>query len=101
MSKQRDLCFLWALVWILIVRTVANGSTPMDVLHYSATLEPDIANKSVKGTVRIRLVTNSQEAEFNCGDLTIDSVRLGDAALKFSVLDHKLRVSLPPSSRTR
>src|SRR5262249_21549125 len=58
-------------------------------------VEPDIAGKAVKGTVRIRFVTDAPEAEFNCGDLTIDSVRLGNEALKFAVLDHHLRVSIP------
>ena len=71
----------------------------MDVLHYSVTLEPDIAGKSVKGTVWIRVSTQLQEVEFNCGDLTIDSVRLAGAALKFTVGDHRLRVSLPKETR--
>ena len=71
----------------------------LDVLHYSVTLEPDIAAKSVKGTVRIRFSTESQEVEFNCGDLAINSVRLAGAALKFSVMDHRVRVSLPRKQR--
>jgi aminopeptidase N len=71
-----------------------------DVLHYSATLEPDIAAKSVKGSVRIRFSTDSQQAEFNCGALTIDAVRLAKTPLKFSVHDHRLSVSLP-SQTTR
>src|SRR6185503_4979541 len=101
MTKQRCLCFLMAVVGVLILRTVANGSTLMDVLHYSVTLEPDIAAKSVKGSVRIQFVSDSQEAEFNCGNLTIDSVRLAAATPKFSVVDHRPRVSLPPGRHTR
>src|SRR6185503_7272108 len=101
MTKQRCLCFLMAVIGVLILRTVANGSTLMDVLHYSVTLEPDIAAKSVKGSVRIQFVSDSQEAEFNCGNLTIDSVRLAGATPKFSVVDHRLRVSLPASRHTR
>ena len=87
------------LVWVMFIGVVAHGSASMDVLHYSATLEPDIAAKSVKGTVRIRFSTESQEAELNCGDLAIDSVRLAGTTLKFSVMDHRLRVSLPPAPR--
>ena len=100
MAEKRWLCLALIVVGMLIAGQVAHGST-LDVFHYSATLEPDIAGKSVKGTVRIRFSTTSQEAEFNCGDLAIDSVRLAGAPLKFSVTDHRLRVSLPPNARTR
>ena len=98
MSEKRWLCLALSVAVILISSQVAGA---MDVLHYAATLEPDIAGKSVKGTVRIRFITDSQEAEFNCGDLAIDSVRLGGAALKFSVVDHKLRVTLPLDRHAR
>jgi aminopeptidase N len=94
MSKKSWLCLALIVVAVLISGRTAQAAA-LDVLHYSATLEPDIAGKSVKGTVRIRFSTESQEAEFNCGDLAIDSVRLAGAALKFSVVDHRLRVSLP------
>lgn len=92
MSEKRWLCLALSVVAILIFGDVARA---LDVLHYSATLEPDIASKSVKGTVLIRFVTDTPEVEFNCGDLAIDSVRLGSAALKFSVVDHHLRLSIP------
>ena len=95
MSEKRWLCLALSVVVILIWIQIAGA---MDVLHYSATLEPDFAAKSVKGTVRIRFVTDIQEAEFNCGDLAIDSVRLAGAALKFSVLDHRLKIALPPNT---
>jgi aminopeptidase N len=92
MTKYRWLC----LVVVLIASRSAFGA--QDVLHYAAMLEPDIAAKSVKGSVRIRFSTDSQQAEFNCGNLTIDAVRLAKTALNFSVRDHRLIVSLP--SRT-
>src|ERR1044072_5986048 len=92
MSEKRWLCLAPGVVAILMSVQVARA---LDVLHYAATLEPDIAAKSIKGTVRIRFIADTPEVEFNCGDLTIDSVRLGGAALKFSVLDHHLRVSIP------
>ena len=92
MSKNRWLC----LVVILIATGITHAA--QDVLHYAATLEPDIATKSVKGSVRIRFSTDSQQAEFNCGDLAIDAVRSGHAELKFAVHDHRLTVYLP--SRT-
>ena len=83
----------------MLLASQAAQAAGLDVLHYTATLEPDIAAKSVKGTVSIRFVTDAAEAEFNCGDLTVDSVRFHSAALKFSVVDHHLRVSLPAKAR--
>src|SRR6185369_10065446 len=94
MAKNPWLC----LAVILIATGVTHGA--QDVLHYSAILEPDIAAKSVKGSVRIRFSTDSQQAEFNCGNLSIDAVRLAKTPLKFSVHDHRLSVSLP-SQTTR
>jgi aminopeptidase N len=97
MSERLLVC----LVLILLASVVAEGSLRLDVVDYAATVEPDIAGKSVKGTVRIRFSTELQEAEFNCGNLTIDSVRLAGAALKFAVTDRRLRVSLPVDSRAK
>ncbi len=101
MAQKRRICLAAVVLGILIAQCVAHAATSLDVLDYNLTLEPDIGAKSVKGTVRIRLSTESQEAAFNCGGLTIDSVRLAGAALKFSVTDHRLRVSLPPGQRIR
>ena len=97
MSERSLVC----LVLILLASVVAEGSIRLDVVDYAATLEPDIAGKSVKGTVRIRFSTELQEAEFNCGNLTIDSVRLAGAALKFAVVDTRVRVSLTLDSRAK
>ena len=79
----------------------ANG---IDVVNYSVTLEPDIADKSVKGTVVIQFLIKSNNltrVEFNCGDLTIDSVRLAGAPAQADVVDRRLKVSLPSGLRTR
>src|SRR5215510_11370591 len=81
MSEKRWLCLALSVAVILISSHVAAA---LEVLHYTATLEPDIAGKSVKGMVGIRFVSDLQEAEFNCGNLSIDSVRLAGTALKFS-----------------
>jgi aminopeptidase N len=92
MSEKIFLC----LVAVLFVSVLGHGQTRTntDVLDYSATIEPDIANKSVKGSVFIRVIPASNVVEFNCGDLTIDSVTENNTPLQFSVNDHKLRVSL-------
>jgi aminopeptidase N len=92
MSEKRILC----LVVVLCVSSVAHGftRTNTDVLDYSATLEPDIANKTVRGSVSIRVLTDSREVVFDCGDLTIDSVLENGKPMQFSVNDHKVRVSV-------
>jgi aminopeptidase N len=72
-----------------------------DVLHYSVTLEPDIAAKSVKGSVLIRVSTTSTAVEFDCGALSIDAVREAGARLEYSVNNRKLRVTLPAGRRVR
>jgi aminopeptidase N len=95
MSERKWVCLALVVVAILISGVAARAATQMDVVQYAATLEPDISAKSIKGTVRIRFSTDSQQAEFNCGDLTIDSVRLAGVGLSFSVVDHRLRVSFP------
>ena len=101
MSEKILLC----LVVVLFVSPVGFGSTRMetDVTHYAATLHVDVANKSVKGSVliRLRLGRGLGTAEFNCGNLTIDSVRENGAPLQFSVKDHKLSVSLDGKQRER
>jgi aminopeptidase N len=93
MSEKLLLC----LVLLLFVSSVGQA----DVLHYSATLEPDISAKSVKGSVLIRVSTTATAAEFDCGELSIDSVKEAGAPLQFSVTNHRLRVSLPPGQRVR
>lgn len=84
---------------ILVLISFFGIAARADVLHYAVTLEPDISAKSVKGSVMVRVTTTSTAVEFDCGALTIDSVREGKAPLQFSVEDHKLRVSLRPGTR--
>ena len=99
MSERLLVC----LVLILLASVAGHGSARMDtdVLHYSATLEPDIAAKSVKGSVLIRVSTTSSAVEFDCGELTIDAVREARTPLQFSVTNRRLRVSLPSGKRVR
>lgn len=89
---------LGCLVLILLASVAGHGA---DVLHYSVTLEPDIAAKSVKGSVLIRVSTTATTVEFDCGELTIDAVREARAPLKFSVANRRLNVSLPAGKHVR
>lgn len=99
MSEKIFLC----LAVILFASFVGHGRTQTntDVIHYVVTLEPDIANKFVKGSVLIRVRTSSNWVEFNCGNLTIDSVTENGKPLQFSVSDRKLRVSFTPKEGAR
>ena len=101
MAEKVFLC----LVVVLFVSPVGQGSTRMktDVSHYAATLEVDIAKKSITGSVKIRfqLGRGLSTVEFNCGNLTIESVNENGTPLQFSVHDRKLRVSLGKGKRER
>jgi aminopeptidase N len=73
-----------------------------DVLHYDITLEPDIGQKTLRGTTIIKFISNVQDlnsVEFNCGDLIIDSVKHLTKPLQFSISDHHLKVTLPSLKR--
>ena len=68
-----------------------------DVIDYNLRLEPDIANKSLVGKESIKFVArtaNLMEVEFNCGELTIDSVKESGVTRKFVRRDRKLIISL-------
>ena len=98
---------LLLLIALLLTLHLAHGATnakDIDVVNYSVTLEPDIADKSVKGTVVIQFLitsTNLTQVEFDCGDLTIDSVRLAGAPVQADVVNRRLKVSLPSGLRTK
>jgi aminopeptidase N len=68
-----------------------------DVLHYDATIEPDIVNGTVTGKVSIKLVSRTAglvEVELDCGDLIIDGVREAKEAQKFVRREHRISISL-------
>lgn len=68
-----------------------------DVINYDAQIEPDMANKSVKGKVKIQfssLLGNLGEIRLNAGVLEIDAVRENKGSLKFEKKDSLLNVSL-------
>ena len=80
----------------------ARDVLPIDVLRYDITLEPDIAQKTLTGTASIKFTSNVQgltSVEFDCGDLTVDSVKQSGTTRQFSIADHHLKVSLSPLKR--
>jgi aminopeptidase N len=95
---------IWAsalLVAVFAASAGANQTTPQpplfDVLHYDLKLEPEIDRKSVTGTESIKVVSRTaglRELEFNCGELTIDSVKERGIAQKFIRRERQLIISL-------
>jgi aminopeptidase N len=71
---------------------------PFEVTHYNARIEPNIADKTIKGTVVLDLVVtaqNQRSIEFDSGDLTVDAVKAGGAPLEFAARDRKLTIRWP------
>ena len=97
MTKNALVC----LVLIFVASVAGHAAAQMDVLDYSVTLEPDIAAKSVKGSVLILVSTRSTTVEFDCGGLAIDAVRQSGKPLQFSVANRRLSVSLPAEKHVR
>jgi aminopeptidase N len=83
----------------LLILLCCCGSAFADVLHYDATIEPDIAAKTIKGTVVIKFVSAGDQIELDCGELVIDAVRAANRPLQFAVKDRRLRIELPKQTR--
>ncbi|WP_242691067.1 M1 family metallopeptidase [Lysobacter enzymogenes] len=76
----------------------ARAGANLDVLHYTARIEPDIVAKTLRGQVSIRLALRAdgaQHLEFDAGDLEIDKVSEHGRALAFDKSEQRLRVRLP------
>jgi aminopeptidase N len=77
-------------------------SAAFDVTAYAAQIEPDIANKSVKGKVSVKFASlgnNLAEIRLNAGVLEIDAAREGKNALKFEKRENVLIVTLARPAR--
>lgn len=82
------------LVFLLLASAAGR---PVDVAHYDVTVEPGIADKTVKGRVVIEFATTAgplTEVDLDIGALTIDSVREGGAPLEFTAADRRVHVRL-------
>jgi aminopeptidase N len=78
---------------------VSPASTPaaFGVVHYDAQIEPDIASKTLKGRVRVKLVSQADKLTkvgFDSGDLMIEAVRDNGTLQKFVVEEHRLNITL-------
>lgn len=80
----------------------AQQSRAFDVLHYDVSLQPDIAAKSVKGSVRIKFVATVKgltTLEFDCGALEIDAVRQHGESRQFKTENRKVTISISPTAK--
>ncbi len=77
-------------------------ATPIDVLHYRASIEPDISNKKVKGTVSIefKALHNTREISFDCDGLKISQLELIGIASSYVIKGRKVYIRLQESLET-
>ncbi|PYV14120.1 MAG: aminopeptidase [Acidobacteria bacterium] len=74
-----------------------SSSAAFDVLHYNAQIEPGIASRTVKGKVLIRFVSQTNDLAtvgFDCGELTIETVRENGAPQQFSTRERRCNIAL-------
>src|SRR5947209_2751792 len=79
-----------------VIGSAGAEDNQIDVISYTARIEPDIANRQIKGTVTIRFKTTASlsSAQFDCGELVIDSVKEGSAPQPYSTNEHQLKIDL-------
>ena len=70
----------------------------VDVVHYDATLEPDLQAGTAVGTVKIRIAatTRAEQITLDRGALAIDSVRIGAVDQRLDLLERQVVVHLDP-----
>ena len=76
------------------------ASQGVDVLGYTAVVEPSFETQSIRGTVRVVLETRGPELTLDAGDLVIDSVRARGESLPFSKRGNELRIELSATPRS-
>lgn len=82
---------------VLFASEVKAQTALFDVINYSAEIEPNIADKSVKGKVSVyfnSLADELKEIKLNAGVLEIDSVKDGKSVLQFERKDNLLIIQL-------
>ncbi len=76
----------------------SSDHATIDVVHYDATLDPDVQAGTVVGAVRIRIVATTRAHEFTLdrGALAIDSVRIDALVQRFDLIERRVLVHLDP-----
>lgn len=76
---------------------------PLDVIHYSAYIAPDLETKTFSGTVNIRLKIGARDlsiVELDAKNLIVEGVSLENSTLSFEVKEEKLFVRLARQPRS-
>ena len=102
MNRAARAClYLLAIFSGFLQCATAAGKPTIDVQHYQARVEPDLATRSVRGVVSIDFVGNAKVAVFDAGELQIDSVELKGRSLPFVRDGSNLRIALPERTARR
>ncbi|GAB3387250.1 M1 family metallopeptidase [Lysobacter fragariae] len=87
----------------LLVAAPLQAAMPraFDVVAYRAQVEPDLATRSIRGAVTVRLRTTAPTADIalDRGALVIDAVEEDGHALEFSDEGTRVRIRLPRTAR--
>jgi aminopeptidase N len=93
---------LIAVLWLSVVpdalRQAAIAGAAMDVRQYVARIEPEIASKSIRGTVAITISVDpggERTVVFDSGDLVVDSASEDGRPLVVTRLDRQVAIGLP------
>ena len=76
-------------------------ATSIDVLHYRASIEPDIPNKKIRGEISIefKALESTREISFDCDGLKISQLELLGIASSYAIKGRKVYISLKESLR--
>lgn len=87
-------CLAWAQTGLAQEPASSPG---FDVLHYTARLDPDLSDVTLRGSEKISLVpaVGVRDIAFDAGNLVIDDVRWHGKKLPFEKTDTKLHIRLP------
>ena len=85
----------------LAIKSHAQG-TDLDVLSYDLTIEPDIQNQYIEGSLSIRLAVGEEveSIALDAADLLIDGVT-GTSVTSYRKVDAKLLITLAPQKETQ
>ena len=88
--------FVTALASSAQAQTAGPPRRPFHVIHYDARIEPDIPQQTIRGSVRLDIVTTDDQngIDLDRGSLVVDSVREGRIQQTFTLTDRHLLIQL-------
>lgn len=93
------ICIFQALAFFTLqaIAQSENTVSKIDALHYTAHVEPNIANGTIQGKVTVQFVMkegNGHIIELDRGRLSVDSVYIDKEAIPFQLSDGHLRLEM-------